>query len=106
MQAASQAKQQELQATMQLDQAKMQADAQIQENLMRIEYELKNEHEEKAHIRKMKEIELSNIGKVASGKIQSKAREGTVAKSAHYQSQMIEQRKGNQGPIQDPEMMS
>ena len=106
VQAASQAKQQEIQATMQLDQAKMQADAQIQENLMRIEYELKNEHEEKAHIRKMKEIELANIGKVASGKIQSEARKGTVAKSAHYQSQMIEQRKGNQGPIQDPQMMS
>ena len=53
----------------------------------------------------MREIELSNIGKVAGGKIQAESRKGTVAKSAHFQSQMIEQRKGNQGPLQDPEMM-
>jgi hypothetical protein len=106
VQAASQAKQEEIMATMQMDQAKMQADAEVQEQLMRLEYELKNDHEEKAHIRKMKEIELSNIGRVASSKVQSESRKGTVAKSAHYQSQMIEQRKGNQGPISDPELFS
>jgi len=48
---------------------------------------------------------MSNSGKIEAGKAQGRSREKTVAKSAHFQSKMIEQRKGTEGPIQDPDMM-
>ena len=101
---AAQMKQGEAQMQAQIDAKMKEMDAQFDMQKMQMEFQLKNQFEEAAHSRKLKEIEAANIGKVAANQAQGESREKTVAKSAHFQSKMIEQRKGNQEPIGDPDM--
>ena len=101
--AATQAKQQEMQMEAQIEIQKMQAEAQIQSQKLQLEFQLKNQLEEAAHNRRMNEIHLGNQAKVASNKIQGDSRKDSIEKSAHFQSRMIEQRKGNEPPIENPD---
>jgi len=101
--AATQAKQQELQMEAQIEMQKMQAEAQIESQKMQLEFQLKNQFEEASHKRRLNEIHLTNQAKVAAGKIQGDSRKDSIEKSAHFQSRMIEQRKGNQPPIENPD---
>ena len=52
----------------------------------------------------MNEIHLTNQAKVAGHKIQGDAKQEGIEKSAHFQSRMIEQRKGNEPPIENPDV--
>jgi hypothetical protein len=79
-------------------------DSQFEMQKMQMEFQLKNQFEEASHVRRLKEIQAGNIGKVAANQAQGESREKTVEKSAHFQSKMIEQRKGNEGPIEDPDL--
>ena len=101
---AAQMKQGEMQMKAQIDAKMKEMDAQFEMQKMQMEYQMKNQFEEASHMRRLKEIQAGNIGKVAANKAQGESREKTVAKSAHFQSKMIEQRKGNEGPIEDPDM--
>ena len=101
---SAQMKQQEAQMQMQMDAKMKEMDAQFEMQKMQMEYQMKNQFEEAAHVRRLKEIQVGNIGKVAANKAQGESREKTVEKSAHFQSKMIEQRKGKEGPIQDPDL--
>tara|TARA_R100000008_G_C3583311_1_gene170198 strand:- start:189 stop:2600 length:2412 start_codon:yes stop_codon:yes gene_type:complete len=99
------AKQQELSAQSQM---KMQEQVKEQQALMarmEQEYKLKNIFEEKNHERRMKELQLQNASKLAEAKSSSESKKDSIAKSAHFQSQMIEQRKGAEEPIEDPDLM-
>ena len=104
-QMAQVAKQQELSAQSQM---KMQEQVKEQQALMarmEQEYKLKNIFEEKNHERKMKELQLQNASKLAEAKSSGESKKDSIAKSAHFQSQMIEQRKGAEEPIEDPDLM-
>jgi len=101
---AAQMKQQESQMQAQIDAKMKEMDSQFEMQKMQMEYQLKNQFEEAAHMRRLKEIQAGNIGKVAANKAQGESREKTVEKSAHFQSKMIEQRKGKDGPIEDPDL--
>ena len=103
-QMAAQMKQGEMQMQMQMEAKMKEMDAQFEMQKMQMEYQMKNQFEEAAHMRRLKEIEAGNVGKVAANQVQGESREKTIAKSAHYQSKMIEQRKGNEDPISDPDM--
>ena len=92
------------QMQMQMDAKMKEMDAQFEMQKMQMEYQMKNQFEEAAHVRRLKEIQVGNIGKVAANKAQGESREKTVEKSAHFQSKMIEQRKGKEGPIGDPDL--
>ena len=102
---ATQAKQQEMQMEAQIEIQKMQAEAQISAQKMQLEFQLKGQLEEAAHNRRMNEIHLGNQAKVAGHKIQGDSKQAGIEKSAHYQSRMIEQRKGDAPPIEDPDSL-
>jgi len=99
-QQAAQLKQQEMQAEMQIEQARLQAKAQAEVQLKQVEYELKEQFEQAQHLRRLREIELNNLGKEGAAKIQGDVRKSVQEQSAVNQSKMIEQRDGNRGPIQ------
>ena len=101
---AAQMKQGELQMQAQIDAKMKEMDSQFEMQKMQMEYQMKNQFEEASHVRRLKEIQASNIGKVAANKTQGESRKKTVEKSAHFQSKMIEQRKGKEGPIKDPDL--
>jgi len=101
---SAQMKQQELQMQAQIDAKMKEMDSQFEMQKMQMEFQLKNQFEEASHVRRLKEIQAGNIGKVAANQAQGESREKTVEKSAHFQSKMIEQRKGNEGPIEDPDL--
>ena len=101
---SSQMKQQELQMQAQIDAKMKEMDAQFEMQKIQMEFQLKNQFEEASHARRLREIQAGNIGKVAASKAQGESREKTVEKSAHFQSKMIEQRKGKEGPIEDPDL--
>ena len=103
--AAAQAKQQEMQMEAQIEIQKMQAEAQITAQKMQLEFQLKAQLEEAAHKRRMNEIHLGNQAKVAGHQIQGDAKKDGIEKSAHFQSRMIEQRKGDGPPIANPDGM-
>ena len=94
---AAQMKQQEIQAQSQISQASEQAKAQSEMEVLKLEYELKNKLEEQNHIRKMKELGVSAEEKMQNTKTSGDLRKESIAKSAHYQSKMIEQRKQKEG---------
>tara|TARA_R110002020_G_scaffold247004_2_gene460881 strand:+ start:1197 stop:3593 length:2397 start_codon:yes stop_codon:yes gene_type:complete len=102
---AAQMKQGEMQMQAQMDAKMKEMDSQFEMQKIQMEYQLKNQFEEQAHIRRLKEIDAGNMGKVAANQVQGESREKSAAKSAHYQSKMIEQRKGKDEPIGDPDMM-
>ena len=97
------AQQQQQSVMAQIEMQKMQAEAQIESQKMQLEFQLKNQFEEASHKRRLNEIHLTNQAKVAAGKIQGDSRKDSIEKSAHFQSRMIEQRKGNQPPIENPD---
>jgi len=101
--AASQAKQQEMQAQMQVDQAGSQSDLNVKMQLLQAEYELKNNFAQAEHERRMAELQISGSVKEKANKALGSSREGSIEKSAYYQSQMIEQRKDKRGPIDNPD---
>jgi len=100
---AAQMKQQEVQSKAQMTQIEEQSKAQAQMELLKLEYDLKNKFEEQNHIRKMKELEITSQGKSNATKAIGDVRKESIAKSAHFQSRMIEQRKGQAGVIEDVE---
>jgi len=100
---ASQAKQQEMQAQMQMEQVNSQSDLNVKMQLLQAEYELKNQFAQAEHERRMAELQVSGAVKERANKALGSSREGSIEKSAYYQSQMIEQRKDKRGPIEDPD---
>jgi hypothetical protein len=100
-QQAAQLKQQEMQAEMQIEQAKMQAKTQAEMQLKQLEYQLKDQFEQAQHERRLREIELGNLGKEGAASIQGTVRKEVQKQSAMNQSQMIEQRQGKRGPLTD-----
>ena len=100
-QQAAQLKQQELQAEMQIEQAKIQAKSQAEMELKQMEYQLKDQFEEAQHQRRLREIKLGNIGKEGAANVQGGVRKEVQQQSAMNQSQMIEQREGRRGPIEN-----
>jgi len=98
-QQAAQLKQQELQTEMQIEQAKAQAKVQADMQLKQLEYQLKEQFEQSQHERRLREIELSNLGKEGQASIQGSVRKEVQQQSAMNQSQMIEQRQGKRGPL-------
>ncbi len=99
-QQAAQLKQQEMQAEMQIEQARLQAKVQADMELKKLEFQLKEEFEESQHRRRLREIQLGNMGKEGAANIQGQTRKDIQAQSAMSQSQMIEQRKDRRGPIE------
>jgi hypothetical protein len=102
-QQAAQLKQQELQAEMQIEQARVQAKAQADMQLKQLDYQLKEQFEQAQHTRRLREIELSNLGKEGTASIQGGVRQAVQQQSAVNQSQMIEQRQGRRGPLGEKE---
>ena len=98
-QQASQLKQQEMQSEMQIEQARVQAKVQAEMELKRLDFELKEQFEQAQHQRRLREIELGNLGKEGTASIQGEVRKAVQEQSAMNQSQMIEQRKGKRGPL-------
>ena len=103
-QMAAQMKQGEIQMQAQIDSKMKEMDAQFSMQKMQMEFQMKEQSAQATHQRKLEEIQMQNTGKVEASKAQGHSREKTVAKSAHFQSKMIEQRKGDESPIQDPDM--
>ena len=100
-QQAAALQQQAFQAEVQSEQAKIAAKAQAEAELKKIEYDLKERFEAQQHARRMEEIALQNQGKLGAANTQSQTRKDVQDKSAKYQSQMIEQRAGKRGPIEE-----
>jgi len=105
-QQAAQLKQQEMQAEMQIEQARVQAKAQAEMELKQLDYQLKEEFEQAQHQRRLREIQLSNIGKEGAATIQGGVRKEVQQQSAMNQSQMIEQRQGKRGPLGEEQKMA
>jgi len=99
-QQAAQLKQQEIQAEMQIEQARIQAKAEAEIQLKQVEYELKEQFEQSQHQRRLREIELGNMGKEGAANIHGEVRKSIQNQSAFNQSQMIEQRQGKRGPLE------
>ena len=99
-QQASELKQQEMQAEMQIEQARVQSKVQADMELKKLEFELKEQFEQSQHQRRLREIQLGNMGKEGTANIQKEARKEVQQQSAMNQSQMIEQRKDRRGPIE------
>jgi len=99
-QQAAQLKQQEIQAEMQIEQARIQAKAEAEIQLKQVEYELKEQFEQSQHQRRLREIELGNMGKEGAASIHGEVRKSIQNQSAFNQSQMIEQRQGKRGPLE------
>ena len=102
-QQAAQLRQQEMQGEAQAEQMKIQAKVQGESQLKQVEYQLKEQFEQAQHLRRLREIELSNLGKEGAAGIQGEARKSVQEQSAINQSKMIEQREGNRGPLQKNE---
>tara|TARA_R110002020_G_scaffold67931_1_gene178185 strand:+ start:49 stop:477 length:429 start_codon:yes stop_codon:yes gene_type:complete len=98
-QQAAQLKQQELQTEMQIEQARVQAKVQADMQLKQLEFQLKEQFEQSQHQRRLREIELGNLGKEGTASIQGEVRKSVQEQSAMNQSQMIEQRQGKRGPL-------
>jgi hypothetical protein len=98
-QQAAQLKQQEMQAEVQIEQARVQAKAQAEMELKQLEFQLKEQFEQSQHQRRLREIELGNLGKEGAASIQGEVRKAVQEQSAMNQSQMIEQRKDRRGPL-------
>ena len=98
-QQSAQLKQQEMQAEMQIEQARLQAKAQADMQLKQLDYQLKEQFEQAQHQRRLREIELSNLGKEGAANVQGGVRKEVQQQSAMNQSQMIEQRKDRRGPL-------
>jgi len=99
-QQAAQLKQQEMQSEMQIEQSKIQSKAQAEMQLKQLDYELKEQFEQAQHERRLREIELGNLGKEGAANIQGEVRKSVQQQSAMNQSQMIEQRQGKRGPLE------
>ena len=84
---------------MQIEQARVQAKVQADMQLKQLEFQLKEQFEQSQHQRRLREIELSNLGKEGQASIQGGVRKEVQQQSAMNQSQMIEQRQGNRGPL-------
>jgi len=98
---SAQLKQQEMQGQMQMEQAQIQMKSQVELQRMQAEFELKNQFEEQQHSRRLREIELGNLGKEGTASLQGETRKNVQQQSAVNQSEMIEQRKGNRGSLKD-----
>lgn len=102
--AASMMKQKDeaLKARMSNDRLKLESQAAMAR--MEQEYKLKNVFEEANHKRKIEELKVQNTAKVAESASQSDSKKDSLEKNAHFQSKMIEQRKGREEPIEDPDL--
>tara|TARA_R100000773_G_scaffold21654_1_gene19249 strand:- start:368 stop:796 length:429 start_codon:yes stop_codon:yes gene_type:complete len=98
-QQAAQLKQQEMQAEVQIEQARIQAKTQAEMQLRQLEFQLKEQFEQAQHQRRLREIELGNLGKEGAASIQGEVRKAVQQQSAMNQSQLIEQRKDRRGPL-------
>ena len=92
-----------MQAEMQIEQARVQAKAQADMQLKQLDYQLKEQFEQAQHTRRLREIELSNLGKEGTASVQGGVRKEVQQQSAVNQSQMIEQREGRRGPLGEGE---
>jgi hypothetical protein len=99
-QQSAQLKQQEMQSEMQIEQSKIQSKAEAEMQLKQLDYQLKEKFEQAQHERKLREIELGNLGKEGAANIQGDVRKSVQQQSAMNQSQMIEQRQGKRGPLE------
>ena len=88
-----------MQAEVQVEQARIQAKTQAEIQLKQAEYQLKEQFEQAQHQRRLREIELSNLGKEGAASVQGGVRKEVQQQSAINQSQMIEQRKDRRGPL-------
>ena len=88
-----------MQAEVQIEQARIQAKNQAEMQLKQLEFQLKEQFEQSQHERRLREIELSNLGKEGTASVQGETRKSVQQQSAINQSQMIEQRQGNRGPL-------
>ena len=98
-QQSAQLKQQEMQAEVQIEQARIQAKTQAEMQLRQLEFQLKEQFEQSQHQRRLREIELGNLGKEGTASIQGEVRKAVQKQSAMNQSQLIEQRKDRRGPL-------
>jgi hypothetical protein len=105
-QQAAQLKQQEMQAEVQIEQARIQAKAQAEMQLKQMEYQLKEQFEQAQHQRRLREIELGNLGKEGAASINGGVRKEVQQQSAMNQSQMIAQRDGQRGPLGSEDKVS
>ncbi len=99
-QQSAQLKQQEMQSEMQIEQSKIQSKAEAEMQLKQLDYQLKEQFEQAQHERRLREIELGNLGKEGAANIQGDVRKSVQQQSAMNQSQMIEQRQGKRGPLE------
>jgi len=99
-QQSAQLKQQEMQSEMQIEQSKIQSKTEAEMQLKQLDYQLKEQFEQAQHERRLREIELGNLGKEGAANIQGEVRKSVQQQSAMNQSQMIEQRQGKRGPLE------
>tara|TARA_R100000664_G_scaffold34245_1_gene55681 strand:- start:2240 stop:4651 length:2412 start_codon:yes stop_codon:yes gene_type:complete len=102
--AAQIAKQQESALSAKMAQDNLKLKHQTEMAKMEHEYKLKNIFEESNHKRKMAELKEQNAANLASEKGELDNKKETLEKNAHFQSKMIEQRKGKEDPIEDPDL--
>tara|TARA_Y100000114_G_scaffold58495_1_gene53476 strand:- start:252 stop:923 length:672 start_codon:yes stop_codon:yes gene_type:complete len=105
-QQAAQLRQQEMQAEVQMEQARIQAKNQAEMQLKQLEFQLKEQFEQSQHERRLREIELGNLGKEGAASIQGEVRKAIQQQSAMNQSQLIEQRKDRRGPLGEEQNIS
>lgn len=100
-QQSAQLKQQELETQLALERDKARAKLESEIQLRQLDFELKERFEQSQHQRRLREIELSNLGKEGAASISGQARKEVQNQSARNQSKLIEQRKGNRGPLEE-----
>ena len=105
-QQAAQLKQQQMQAEVQIEQARIQAKNQAEMQLKQLEFQLKEQFEQSQHERRLREIELGNLGKEGAASVQGEVRKAIQEQSAMNQSQLIEQRKDRRGPLGEEQKIS
>ena len=98
---SAQLKQQQIEAESLIEKSKIQAKAEAEMRLKQLDFDLKEQFEQSQHERRLREIQLSNMGKEGTANIQGKTRKEVQKQSALNQSQLIEQRKDRRGPLID-----
>ena len=74
---------------LQIEQSKIQSKAEAEMQLKQLDYQLKEQFEQAQHERRLREIELGNLGKEGAANIQGDVRKSVQQQSAMNQSQMI-----------------
>ena len=100
---ASQMKAQDAEMEAKINQANIVSKHQAEMEKLQMEFQLKSQLQREANELRLREIEMSNYGKVKANEKMGEAKMTGIDRSAFHQSQMIEQRKDKKEPMINPD---